>query len=1800
MHFRFILFFAIFLLSVQAFAQIKVLSSNETATSFSCTFIPDEDDFSVSTDSKYKTILYPGYFDPTDPGKPALPSKTVLIAIPPYSKVSVKLENIIENRLEKTIPAATPKVEFDLNEALVYKKTDFDNKYFTTDIYPTQKIETVGYKWIRNYYCAVVRINTHQFNWKTKEIIEIRKADLNIFFSLNPNRKPVTFQESTFDEEIKSLFLNPDQATQFRTLRETPIDTTGNWIDYNTNYIKLALDKDGIYQITYNDLISYGISPASIDPKKLKLFWKGKEQAIYVSGENDGEFNQADIIRFWGTKNYGDDNYRDVPEWRETYPNYMDRYNDTSFVWLCWNDGDGKRMQVKNGTPDGTAQTITNYRTLYHVEEDNRLVYYDSESPYSQLPFWQHHKVWTWTSVSNNSENSDRDTTILFSVDSPIADSSVSIYVRLISRASYFRDDAHRLAIGINGSQLLDSITYDAKEIVTFASSQSGSLLQDGENTLLLDYRDTDLSVNQSLLDWVEVSYRRTIRAMNDSLRFSFKSDNLTGIKNIAISGISGTDLLLYKVSPTPAIISNYSITGSGEKTITFSDIMTNNDEYFLISSNNLLKPRFVDSYNFPNLRNAQRKAEYIIITTKRFADASAEYESFIQSEYGVETELVFVEDIYNEFSYGLDNVASIRDFLYNAYTKWQEPKPSYLLLMGDASYDYKKNMFIGSGKNRQENFMPAYGNPVSDAWFTAWNDTLAGIPEMYVGRIPAKSNEQIRYYLEKHRTYINRPYDVWNKTAIFFSSGDSKIPSQLEQIRSVQSDVFENMHKAAPFGGTGVHFYKTAQPFSNIGPYSLDFYDSTIAEGSLYMSYIGHSGTSSWDNGIIEPLQLNNQYPDRFPLSTDFGCSTGKFAEPDFSAFGEEFVTSIDTGQAIGYCGNASWGYTSSAYIYPKIFYRMLLQEGESNLGALHTLAKIEQFLMNPSSETFLVFNYTNILFGDPIIDLKTPKKPNFTIKSDDFSLLEENPTELLDSVTVRIIPKNLGISTDTTQLKIIIGVSHLGNSILADTISISAPLYADTLYKKIPVKNRVGDLTISVTLDPQNSIDEIYENDNTAQYIFTIYSVSARPFTQNNPYILQNNLLKVLNPSELIFGLPERIKVEIDTSESFVNPFIFTENFDTVITAIETSQLTEGQRYFWRSKIDFDNIFWSSPSAFTFSTSPYKWRITAPFTDDLEYEYIDYYEDESVWKIGPKDTEIRFLSIGGSGDPAASITVDRIEQLEKTYFWGIVVSELNDSTLIPEKSHYFIYQNDQSRVVHGDSLTKLIESYPEGKKVSFLVCADAVQSVLDWSKNRPVRKAIKTMGSYYIDSVEYNDSWAMIGVKGAEIGSVPEMWSPYESTVLEIDTTVQTIADTGFVKFPPIGKGSVFNKILLEQKIPLGSSIDYTLFASNDTKTDTFSVISQNNEINPEIIGDTYHTVQLGARMILGENETSPEISSVTADFTEPAELAINYQVVHLEKDTLEAGEEAHLNFAVYNVGETNAEDVTVKLSLKHPNNTLEVINTWENIDIQAEMKSEFSYALNTIPYQGSLEFVISIDPENEIMELFEDNNRFAVPFFINADLTNPSLTVTFDGEYIIDGQYITPTPEIEILLYDESFMPITDTSSVQLYLNDEPLYYFSDEIHYTMNDANPKMSVTYTPELETGEYVLRVEAKDASGNPADSTGLEKRFKVETEAKLMEVYNYPNPFPYHTYFTCILTQIPDELTIRIFTVAGRLIREIRKTSAELNYDFNTIFWDGRDQDGDVVANGVYLYKVIMKSNGKTETVAQKLAKVK
>ncbi|MHB1686875.1 MAG: C25 family cysteine peptidase [Ignavibacteriaceae bacterium] len=1793
----FLLIYLLLYLSSIDFAQIKsekvVQTNNSIKISFHLT-----DKYLIKDGSSGASMVFPNALNEGKPGSPSLPSKIIYVAIPPKSKVSAYLSNQLYTTYSNMDVGINPAVESLNDSTLKYQNQNLKREYFITDQYPSSEYQVLGYTWIGDFYCAAIQINNATYNWKLKQVKLLLSANLNVNFSPVASYPTNTTTESVYDKALKKVIANYDYAKSFRSFRKlfSYPDTTGNWIDYSKQYVKLAVPADGIYRIGYQDLMNYGLNPANIDPSTIKIFCKGKELPLFVATSQAGTFSNGDYIEFWAQKNYGSPNYRQIVPAGTDYLNYMDRYTDTTFLWFTWGGQNGYRVNIDSSVSSQTTDTLNSYLNLQHFENDVRLWYYDSVVPRVQLPFWQENKVWTWNVLGTNSTIS-----LSFQASNIIPNSPLKTYVRLISNAADIQTNAHKVGAGVNTNSIMDSVTFDFKQTANLFSTFSSNILNNGANTLNITDLPTSATFQQILLDWVDVEYYRNISAVNDSLYFKFPDSLSKKLKAIKITNITSPDsnLILYKVYPDTIKFENFFLNGALTKTLTFTDTVSGGDAYILVSKNYLMSPIFEEKKQFINLRANPKGADDIIISNKVLLKSATDYNNFIKSNYDVRTDLAFVDDIYDEFSFGYPKPEAIKNFLIYANENWTAPKPAYLTLIGDANYDYK-NLWSPVPAVRKQNLVPSYGYPVSDVWYCVWDSNQADIPQMFIGRIPADNDQQVYFYLNKYKEYLAKPYDEWNKTFIFFSGGDPTIPGQIDLLKSENDYIFNSLAKPKPIGGEGFHFYKTITLQTNFGPYTQTQIQNAIDKGGLFISYIGHSGTQTWDNGITDVEALKNLYSDRFPLISDFGCSTGKFAEPDVSCFGELFINGSNDGQAITYLSNSSWGYVSTATAFPTFFYKQFLRDSITNVGEAHLLAKIQQFQQDGYSDVNRVFDYCNLLFGDPLVNLKLPTKPNLEISTADIQPSNNNPSDQDNLLPINIYYHNYG-AVPNDSIIIAVKDSYNNNITYEQYFKVPIPLYLDSLTVNVPIKNLVGVHNLTVILDSANTIDEIYKNDNQASINFNVYSTSIRSLFNNQFYNSFNGTVSFLNPSYSADTASSSFLFQLDTTRNFTSPAQFEQRLGIFSSSIALPNLLPMKKYWWRTKI-INSTTWSEANSFTNVKSNYKWYINNPVDSlsDFNYSNANYNVTDSSWELSSAKDELKISSAGSSDGELGSIQYNLNEMLPTTYYWGIATALIDTLTLKPYKVKYFLYPNPPA----GDSLLSYLKSLPQGTVMAMAICDDGAQSVLGYTGGTPVRNEIKNWGSVYIDSVRYRESWCIIGKKGALPGTVPEVYKKQFTGIAIIDTSIIVKNDSGYVDFPVIKNASEWDSLYMNANIPAGSTLKLTpLGIKLNNSVDTLSTLSFANGYAPLnfINATTYQQLRVLANFTANQFKASPKIFSIAVKLKSLAELGTNYQVVSISNDSILVGSNENLQFYVYNVSDAPADSFNVMVEVVNADNSRNKI--FESLVDSLNPNSRRLFNLNYSPTNiGAKNFYITIDPDNKILELYKDNNVFSIPFYVKSDTSTPSLKITFNGNDIMDGDYISNHPKIKIELTDPSNLPVTDTSAVSITLNGNPVSYAnnSSSLSYQFNSANPKFVVNYTPTLTDGNYTLNVMGKNALGKSADSTGITRNFTVSSQFRILDVYNYPNPFKSGTYFTFKLPQLPDELDIFIYTVAGRLVKVIKEYSPELNYDFNKIYWDGRDEDGDLLANGVYFYKVVIKRAGSSDNVIQKLAIVR
>ncbi|NQU26886.1 MAG: hypothetical protein HQ528_01215, partial [Candidatus Marinimicrobia bacterium] len=218
---------------------------------------------------------------------------------------------------------------------------------------------------------------------------------------------------------------------------------------------------------------------------------------------------------------------------------------------------------------------------------------------------------------------------------------------------------------------------------------------------------------------------------------------------------------------------------------------------------------------------------------------------------------------------------------------------------------------------------------------------------------------------------------------------------------------------------------------------------------------------------------------------------------------------------------------------------------------------------------------------------------------------------------------------------------------------------------------------------------------------------------------------------------------------------------------------------------------------------------------------------------------------------------------------------------------------------------------------------------------------------------------------------------------------------------------------------------------------------------------------------------------------------------------------------------------------------------------------------------------------------------HSQFA--FIYSTDNTAPKLEATINGQRFLRNSYLNNNPIISLLAQDKNGIDHR-SDGFKIWINDQLI---PDPQLDIMSGKTNTVGIRYTPTLTGNDTTMAIIATDAAGNQSDTLTL--KFIVSEKLQLIDYGNFPNPFTDQTRFAYELTETVEEFSLDIYTVDGRKIRQMTRGSTLTDLDptigaYHEIIWDGRDKNGDFVANGVYFYRIKVK-NGKT--VIEKRGKI-
>ncbi|MEN3333049.1 MAG: trimeric autotransporter adhesin [Blastocatellia bacterium] len=451
--------------------------------------------------------------------------------------------------------------------------------------------------------------------------------------------------------------------------------------------IKLAVNREGWYQIKVADLIAAGLD-GRVNPQLLQLFVDGREQPINVTINKDGSLSG---IEFYGT-------------------GVNNAYTNERAYWLLVGATQGKRIpkvaSPGNASPGGSFLTT--------VERRDRTLYFSA--------------------LRNGERENFFGAVIHEAVDQMLTlarvNSSAATAATLEVTLQGATSQAHSVRVELNGS-VVGSLSFAGQASSSASFNVGHALLREGANTVRLVPLGGPGDV--SLVDALRLSYQHYNTADGESLRLT-----ATGQQALTIDGFSKPTIRVLDITDANAVQELIGVVQQQKSGASVSlQVPGTGQRTLLALASDLASPVSVAASAASSWRQPLNGADLVVITRKEFA-AALDPLVTLRQEQGLSVAVVDIEAVYNEFSFGQKTPQAVKDLLLYAASSWKK-KPRYVLLVGDASYDPKGYLGLGnSDLVPTKLFDTQYMETATDDFFVDFNND--GVGELAIGRLPART----------------------------------------------------------------------------------------------------------------------------------------------------------------------------------------------------------------------------------------------------------------------------------------------------------------------------------------------------------------------------------------------------------------------------------------------------------------------------------------------------------------------------------------------------------------------------------------------------------------------------------------------------------------------------------------------------------------------------------------------------------------------------------------------------------------------------------------------------------------------------------------------------------------------------------------------------------------------------------------------------------------------------------------------------------------------------------------------------
>ncbi|MFC2096333.1 type IX secretion system sortase PorU, partial [Bacteroidota bacterium] len=740
----------------------------------------------------------------------------------------------------------------------------------------------------------------------------------------------------------------------------------------NGNWIKIRIANDGIYSISYSELVNMGFE----NPANLTVFGNSSgllpisntepcqddlsQNAIHFEKGSDGIFNEGDYILFY-TKGPNQWQYDTINNFYNL-TNHI--YSDYNYLFLTTDAG---ALSIVNNDVIPTAisdETQSSFTDYSHYEKDQENLI---ES--GQLWF---------------GENFDITTSFDFEFEFP---NLVKTEPILLKSALAARSSSNTTFNIKSGSQTISNQEIAAVNMSSYTSTYAIRNIAEGNFTSLnddfiitIDYTKSSSS-SEGWLDYITLNAKRQLSLYDDQLIFTYYNDELsTKVVEFVIQNTAESTEVWNVTNPNQP--QNLLFTNTSGSSVTIKvEVEPGLNEFIAFNPNNFLIPDVVENIENQNLHGINHR-DMIIVTHPDFISQANEIAEIHEQQDGLSVEIVTSGQIFNEFSSGTPDASAIRNFVRMIYNRPSTTDTlKYLLFIGDGSFDHKSitaNNINYVLTYQSTNSLNPTTSFVTDDFFGLLDDTdnieasNSGLVDIGIGRLPVKSSIEAQQMVDKIKSYLN----LENKG------------NWLNSICFIGDDEDNNIHmrdadRLATFVDTTYSYFFINKLYLDAFPQqSSAVYESypevnrlindEVNNGILIFNYTGHGGETGLAHERILSIDDINSWVnfDKLAIFMTATCEFSRFDNHKYTSAGE-LVLLNPNGGGIALFTTTRLVYSSPNYTLNRNFYDYVFEKDHK--GNFRSLGDVIRLAKNASGTENNKRNFT--LLGDPAIKLPLPE---------------------------------------------------------------------------------------------------------------------------------------------------------------------------------------------------------------------------------------------------------------------------------------------------------------------------------------------------------------------------------------------------------------------------------------------------------------------------------------------------------------------------------------------------------------------------------------------------------------------------------------------------------------------------------------------------------------------------------------------------------------------------------------------------------------------------------------------------------